>query len=952
MPLCSIIFGIHITLVSGECLSDGRVCLEDEMSLLLRLKKTLKFNVAVSNKLVSWNRSADCSSWGGVTWDANGHVVGLDLSSESISGGFNSSSSLFSLQYLQSLNLAGNSFCGGLNWPNNSFCSSQIPSGFDRLANLIYLNLSNSGFSGQIPKEFSLLTSLVTIDFSSLGYLIGFPTLKLENPNLRMLVQNLKELRELHLNGVDISAEGKEWCQALSSSVPNLQVLSLSSCHLSGPIHSSLQKLRSLSRIRLDDNNFAAPVPQFLASFSNLTHLQLSSCGLTGTFPEKIIQVTTLQILDLSINLLEDSLPEFPQNGSLETLVLSDTKLWGKLPNSMGNLKKLTSIELARCHFSGPILNSVANLPQLIYLDLSENKFSGPIPSFSLSKRLTEINLSYNNLMGPIPFHWEQLVNLMNLDLRYNAITGNLPPSLFSLPSLQRLRLDNNQISGQFKILLNASSSRLSTLGLSSNNLKGPIPDSVFELRCLSFLDLSSNKFNGKIELSKFKKLGNLTDLSLSYNNLSINATLCNLSPSILPMFTTLSYVDYSNNSFTSSIPEDIGTYIFFTIFFSLSKNNITGMIPASICNASYLRVLDFSDNALSGMIPSCLIGNEILEVLNLRRNKLSATIPGEFSGNCLLRTLDLNGNLLEGKIPESLANCKELELSYHESHHRPHSNPTWPLLQIIDLASNNFTGDLSGKFFLTWKAMRADKDGARSELNHLQLQVLQFGQVYYQDTVTVTSKGLEMQLVKILTVFTAIDFSFNNFQGEIPEAMGSLISLYALNLSHNALTGQIPSSLGKLRQLESLDLSQNSLRGEIPPQFVSLNFLSFLNLSFNQLEGEIPTGTQLQTFLESSYEGNKELCGPPLKRKCTDPSPPTSEETHPDSGMKINWVYIGAEIGFVTGIGIVIGPLVLWRRWRRWYYTHVDRLLLRILPRQGGGVHGRRRHRSQRQRL
>ena len=406
-------------------------------------------------------------------------------------------------------------------------------------------------------------------------------------------------------------------------------------------------------------------------------------------------------------------------------------------------------------------------------------------------------------------------------------------------------------------------------------------------------------------------------------------------------------------------------------------------MIPASICNASYLRVLDFSDNALSGMIPSCLIGNEILQVLNLRRNKFSATIPGEFSGNCLLRTLDLNGNLLEGKIPESLANCKELEVLnlgnnqmsdffpcllktisslrvlvlrsnrfYGPIQCRPYSNPTWPLLQIIDLASNNFTGDLSGKFFLTWKAMRADKDGARSELNHLQLQVLQFSQVYYQDTVTVTSKGLEMQLVKILTVFTAIDFSFNNFQGQIPEAMGSLISLYALNLSHNALTGQIPSSLGKLRQLESLDLSQNSLRGEIPAQFVSLNFLSFLNLSFNQLEGEIPTGTQLQTFLESSYEGNKELGGPPLKRKCTDPSPPTSEETHPDSGMKINWVYIGAEIGFVTGIGIVIGPLVLWRRWRRWYYTHVDRLLLRILPRQGGGVHGRRRHRSQGRRL
>ena len=624
MPLCSIIFGIHITLVSGECLTDGRVCLEDEMSLLLRLKKTLKFNVAVSNKLVSWNQSADCSSWGGVTWDANGHVVGLDLSSESISGGFNSSSSLFSLQYLQSLNLAGNSFCGGLNWPNNSFCSSQIPSGFDRLANLIYLNLSNSGFSGQIPKQFSLLTRLVTIDFSSLSYLIGFPTLKLENPNLRMLVQNLKELREFHLNGVDISAEGKEWCQALSSSVPNLLVFSLSSCHLSGPIHSSQQKLRSLSRIRLDDNNFAAPVPQFLASFSNLIHLQLSSCGLTGTFPEKIIQVTTLQILDLSMNLLEDSLPEFPQNGSLETLVLSDTKLWGKLPNSMGNLKKLTSIELARCHFSGPILNSVANLPQLIYLDLSENKFSGPIPSFSLSKRLTEINLSYNNLMGPIPFHWEQLVNLMNLDLRYNAITGNLPPSLFSLPSLQRLRLDNNQISGQFKILLNASSSRLSTLGLSSNNLEGPIPDSVFELRCLSFLDLSSNKFNGKIELSKFKKLGNLTDLSLSYNNLSINATLCNLSPSILPMFTTL----------------------------RLASCRLTTLPDLS--GQSSLTHLDLSQNQIHGNIPSWIwkIGNGSLVYLNLSHNLLEDLHEPFSTFTPYLSILDLHSNSSMAKSP------------------------------------------------------------------------------------------------------------------------------------------------------------------------------------------------------------------------------------------------------------------------------------------------------------
>ncbi|RVW13678.1 LRR receptor-like serine/threonine-protein kinase GSO1 [Vitis vinifera] len=860
---------MHSTSVSGECLSDGRVCLEDEVLLLLQLKSSLIFNTAASNKLVSWIQSADCCSWGGVTWDATGRVVSLDLSSEFISGELNSSSSIFSLQYLQSLNLANNTF------------SSQIPAEFHKLGNLTYLNLSNAGFSGQIPIEISYLTRLVTIDLSSLYFITGIPNLKLENPNLRMLVQNLKKLRELHLDGVIISAQGKEWCWALSSSVPNLQVLSLYSCHLSGPIHYSLKKLQSLSRIRLDDNNIAAPVPEFLSNFSNLTHLQLSSCGLYGTFPEKIFQ-----------------------GGCLETLVLSVTKFSGKLPNSIANLKRLARIELADCDFSGPIPTVMANLTQLVYLDFSHNKFSGAIPSFSLSKNLTLIDLSHNNLTGQISSsHWDGFVNLVTIDFCYNSLYGSLPMPLFSLPSLQKIKLNNNQFSGPFGEFPATSSHPMDTLDLSGNNLEGPIPVSLFDLQHLNILDLSSNKFNGTVELSQFQKLGNLTTLSLSYNNLSVNPSRSNPTSPLLPILSTLklascklrtlpdlssqsmlvildlsqnqipgkipnwvwkigngslshlnlshnlleglqeplsnlppflstldlhsnqlrgpiptppssTYVDYSNNRFTSSIPDDIGTYMTFTVFFSLSKNNITGIIPASICNAHYLQVLDFSDNSLSGKIPSCLIENGDLAVLNLRRNKFKGTIPGEFPGHCLLQTLDLNGNLLEGKIPESLANCKALE-----------------------------------------------------------------------DAVTVTSKGQEMELVKVLTLFTSIDFSCNNFQGDIPEDIGDLKLLYVLNLSGNGFTGQIPSSLGQLRQLESLDLSLNKLSGEIPAQLSSLNFLSVLNLSFNGLVGRIPTGNQLQTFSENSFAGNRGLCGFPLNVSCEDATAPTFDGRHSGDG-------------------------------------------------------------------
>ncbi|RVW13660.1 hypothetical protein CK203_094023 [Vitis vinifera] len=133
----------------------------------------------------------DCCCCGGVTWDTTGHVASLDHSSQLIYGGFSSSSSIFSLQHLQSLNLA------------NTFYFSQIPSGFHELGNVTYL-------------------------INYFNYRIGIPTLKLESPNLRMLIQNLKDLRELHLNGLDILAQRKEWCQALSSSVPDLQVLSMS----------------------------------------------------------------------------------------------------------------------------------------------------------------------------------------------------------------------------------------------------------------------------------------------------------------------------------------------------------------------------------------------------------------------------------------------------------------------------------------------------------------------------------------------------------------------------------------------------------------------------------------------------------------------------------------------------------------------------------------------------
>ncbi|KAM3689860.1 hypothetical protein ACJW30_09G077000 [Castanea mollissima] len=647
-----------------------------------------------------------------VTCSKEGRVIGLNLFNESITAGLDNSSSLFSLKYLENLNLAYNCF------------NSPIPTEFRKLKNLSYLNLSNACFAGQIPNAISSLTRLVTLDLSTL-YFLADSMLKLEDPNLAMLVQNLSELKELYLDGVNISVQGYEWCQALLSSLPNLMVLSMSGCSLSGPFEFSLSKLQSLSIISLYNNPFNAPVPEFFANFTSLTSLELGSCGLNGTFPKKIFQIQTLQKLDLSGNdLLQGSLPEFLSNGSLQSLLLGITNFSGTLPDSIGNLPMLSTIDLPFCNFSGSIPNSMENLVQL-----------------------------------------KDLLNLVYLDLGYNSLEGNIPVSLFSLPSLQTLLLSNNQFSGQLNEVSNVSSCQLKCLDLSSNCLEGSIP-----------------------------------------------------------------------------------------------INKLHGSIPLSLCTARFLQVLNLSNNTLNGTIPQCLINiSKNLGLLDVRRNKLSGTISDIFPGICGLQTLNLNGNLLEGVVPRSLANsinlvvfdignkhikdafpCYLMNISklpvlilrsykFYGSIDCGRTSDKWPMLQIVDLASNKFTGQLQIKSLST-KAMLNDEDKVQPVLNHIQFEVLKFSQFYYQDAITVTSKG------------------------PIPEEIGELKSLYVLNLSHNAFTNSIPPSLGNLSHLESLDLSSNRLTGAIPMQLADgLTFLSVLNLSFNQLMGQIPQIKQFATFLETS---------------------------------------------------------------------------------------------------
>ena len=292
------------------------------------------------------------------------------------------------------------------------------------------------------------------------------------------------------------------------------------------------------------------------------------------------------------------------------------------------------------------------------------------------------------------------------------------------------------------------------------------------------------------------------------------------------------------------------------------------------------------------GKLPRSFIRIHFLQVLNVEINKISDTFPFWLRSLPELQVLVLRSNAFHGPI----------------IHQTPFSK-----LRIIDINHNHFNGTLSSDFFVNWTAMYSiEKKEDRYAERYM-------GTNYYSDSVVMVNKGVERNLERILKIFTAVDFSGNKFEGEIPRSIGLLKELHVLNFSNNAFTGHIPSSLGNLAELESLDVSQNNLSGEIPQELGSLSFLAYMNFSHNQLIGLVPGGTQFLTQPCSSFEDNPGLYGPSLDQVCGCIHATTcqqSETPDPDEDEDEEEVlsWIAAAIGFVPGVffGLTMGYILV----------------------------------------
>ncbi|GKE65104.1 leucine-rich repeat protein, partial [Tanacetum coccineum] len=280
-------------------------------------------------------------------------------------------------------------------------------------------------------------------------------------------------------------------------------------------------------------------------------------------------------------------------------------------------------------------------------------------------------------------------------------------------------------------------------------------------------------------------------------------------------------------------------------LILDLSRNQLTQIIPKSLCSLCNLKDISLSENDFRGISLTYLLQSlfkckaPVLEFLDLSSLGLSGAIPDFIGKLSFLRTLKLGSNLISGPIPFSIGKLTSLEVLHLDGNQMNGRLPDWignfSSLKQLYIPYNKFDGTLPESL------------GQLSKLEDLLFEFNMF-----------TGVVTETHFAKLVSLKFLVGGG-NNLVLRLPLGkwsppfqLGELV-LNSWNLGH-----QFPLWLESQKDLFLLDISNTSISSSMPPEsfWRSLPSLNSLDMSHNHIKGMLSSipATVATLFLNSNH--------------------------------------------------------------------------------------------------